>query len=104
MEVPEKLYKFRTSINDHQQAKNIARAIAECEVASSAHIRAVESIYRWQGKIVEENEWEIECLCAEIDPIKRIVNGMHPYELPEMIFEEIECTKEIAEWIASAGN
>lgn len=92
------MYKVRTSIDNEQKARMIARYLVEARAVVSAHIRRAETIYAWNEEVVEDIEWEIECLTTCPSEMRSIVHGMHSYELAEMIVTKIQGTDAIEHW------
>lgn len=92
------MYKVRTSIDDERKAKVIAHEIVESHAAVSVHIKQIDTTYAWEGEVVDDVEWEIECLTSCPSQIERLVNGMHPYDLAEMIIEPLVVPDAIRDW------
>ncbi|MGH8948758.1 MAG: divalent-cation tolerance protein CutA, partial [Acidimicrobiia bacterium] len=44
---------------DPAEARGIAKQLVESGLAAGAQILPIESIYRWQGDVVEDQEWLI---------------------------------------------
>ena len=69
-------------------ARTIARSLVKEKLVACVHIiPKIESIYRWKGKI--ENEEEVVLIAKTVDnnvkkTIKRI-KQLHKYELPDVI-------------------
>lgn len=71
-----------------RQAKKIARALVEGKLAACANlITPVRSIYRWQGKVVEERECVmlIKTTRGHFDAVRACVERLHSYSVPEVI-------------------
>ena len=47
------------TVGDRQEAREIARHLVEAGLGAGAQILPIDSIYRWQGDIVEDEEWLI---------------------------------------------
>ncbi|HEY4187081.1 MAG TPA: divalent-cation tolerance protein CutA, partial [Polyangia bacterium] len=74
------------------QADAMARALVEERLAACVNIiSGVQSIYRWEGK-VEENE-EVLCLVKTrpqlMDTLMQRIHQLHPYEVPEILAFEV---------------
>ena len=77
-----------TTIDNIQDARKIAKTLVEEQlVACTNIIPKIESIYRWKGKI--ENEEEIVIIAKTTDDnVKRTIQrikDIHSYELPDII-------------------
>lgn len=47
----------------------------------------VQAVYRWQGEVCEEREWQllIKTSRDRLDELERRIRQLHPYEVPEFI-------------------
>lgn len=69
-------------------AKDIARSLVEQRLAACVSLLpAVESVYRWQGKVETSEEilLLIKTQSERLEELKVHVLMLHPYELPEII-------------------
>jgi periplasmic divalent cation tolerance protein len=77
-----------TTTARREEAERIARELVERRLAACAQIVGpITSIYRWQGKIETDEEWQCWCktrgeLFARVE---EAIRGMHPYEVPEIL-------------------
>ncbi len=74
---------------DPETARRIARQlIAENFAACANMIPAIESIYRWQGKIEQGNETLVlfKTTAARSAAFQEKLKSLHPYDVPEIIF------------------
>jgi len=44
------------TVGDREEARDIARRLVEAGLAAGAQILPIDSIYRWQGDLVEDGE------------------------------------------------
>ncbi len=85
--MPESLVIFVTCGSEEESLK-IARILVEERLAACVNlVSPIRSIYRWEGKIWEENEWllVIKTQVARFDDVERRVIGLHSYSVPEII-------------------
>jgi periplasmic divalent cation tolerance protein len=84
-------------------AKTIARQLIKEKLVACVHIiPKIDSIYRWQGKIEEENECVLLAKTSERNIQKSIqkIRSMHPYEVPEIIvFPSVGGLKEYLDYV-----
>ena len=76
------------TVPDTACARNLANALLEQRMAACVNIvPAVESHYRWQGKIEQSSEVLLIVKTAKtaIGGLERIVREEHPYECPEIL-------------------
>lgn len=75
---------------DH--ADSISCNLVESGLASCINvIPAVKSIYRWKGKLQQDNEslLLIKCSADSYSLLEKHILDIHPYELPEIIIVPI---------------
>jgi periplasmic divalent cation tolerance protein len=74
---------------DSETARNISNQLVTEKFAACANILpAVESIYRWKGKIESGNETVVFFKLSEDrqSAFQEKLRSLHPYEVPEIIF------------------
>jgi periplasmic divalent cation tolerance protein len=74
---------------DLETARRIARDLVTENFAACANIvPAIESIYRWQGKIEQGNETLVlfKTTSARSAAFQEQLKSLHPYDVPEIIF------------------
>ena len=87
---------------DKETAKKIAKLLVESRLAASVQMFPIESIYRWKGKIYEENEvvLSIRTKTAMFDEVSAFIRSNHSYEVPEIIeFPITDGLPEYLNWI-----
>lgn len=73
-----------TTVGSADEARMLARAMVERRLAACAQITAIDSVYRWQGRIEQAPEYRVlfktraECY----DELQAAIRAVHPYELP----------------------
>jgi len=70
------------------EALKIANALVEDHLAACANLVApIRSIYRWEGKIWDENEWLliIKTQRHRFGALEKKVKSLHSYSVPEII-------------------
>lgn len=73
---------------NQEEAIKIARAMVEAKLAACANILpAVQSVYRWKGKVVKAREVLIflKSTKSRYPALERAIKAMHSYETPEII-------------------
>ncbi|MEO0455783.1 MAG: divalent-cation tolerance protein CutA [Cyanobacteria bacterium P01_A01_bin.114] len=66
------------------EAKLIASALVESNLAACVNIFPVQSVYRWQGEICQDLECQLTDL-ALFSTLEAKVRALHSYEVPEII-------------------
>ncbi|MDW8478867.1 MAG: divalent-cation tolerance protein CutA [Xanthomonadales bacterium] len=71
-----------------EEAARLARALVEERIAACVSVvPGLRSIYRWQGRLVEDEEW---LLIIKTSPqawprLAARLPELHPYEVPELV-------------------
>jgi periplasmic divalent cation tolerance protein len=76
-----------------EDAARVARALVERRLAACVNVvPAVRSIYRWKGKVEEDEErlLVIKTRRDRVEALREALVALHPYELPEAIVLPIE--------------
>ncbi len=101
-----KLLLVITTLPAKESATELAKQLIEKKLAACIQISApITSIYRWQNKICEEQEYQLQIKCTQdcYPALERTINKLHPYQVPEIIaipvinglFEYINWVKEV---------
>jgi periplasmic divalent cation tolerance protein len=70
------------------EARRIARALVEQELVACVNVLpSVRSIFRWEGQVVEEQEFLLvaKTVSQAFERVATAVKSMHSYSLPEVI-------------------
>ena len=62
----------------------------------------IESIYRWGGEVVEDQEWLLiaKTMSERFDSINNVVSEMHSYEVPPVLMVEMAmASRPYLDWI-----
>ena len=75
---------FFTTVGTEDEARHIARTLVDERLCACAQIERIESVYRWQGKVVQEPEWRIlfKTGADRYAQVEQRLRELHPYELP----------------------
>lgn len=82
-----------TTASSHEEARKIARALVDRRLAACVNIIAkVESIYRWQGKVEEAQEYLLLVKTRQgvFERLRDAIRELHSYEVPECIALSID--------------
>jgi periplasmic divalent cation tolerance protein len=92
-----------TNMPNREAAEQLAQHLIEARVAACINILApCTSIYHWQGKIESTSEYPvlIKTTAARYEEVQRIIQEIHPYELPEIISVAVEAgLPEFLKWV-----
>jgi periplasmic divalent cation tolerance protein len=87
-----------------QEAEAIAQSLVQQSLAACVSLTPIRSIYRWQGEICTEPEWQllIKTEVSKFDSIREQVQLLHSYEVPELIMLPIVAgSVEYLNWISA---
>ena len=82
-----------TTLPSADKAAELARALVEERLAACANLLpAIRSIYRWQGKLQDENEVVVllKTRAEHLERLKLRILELHPYEVPEVLAVPVE--------------
>jgi periplasmic divalent cation tolerance protein len=95
-----------TTTGSREEARRIARAIVDRRLAACVNIvPGIESIYRWQEKIEQAEEWLllIKTTGEAFESLRDAIKELHSYDVPECICVQIEDgSAEYLEWISES--
>ena len=69
------------------EAESLARHLVDHRLAACVSITPIRSVYRWQGEVQAEAEWQlvIKTDLSQFDAIAQATAQHHSYEVPEII-------------------
>ena len=73
-----------TTVAGKKEARAMARALVEAQLAACAQISRIESVYAWKGAIEHAKEYRVlfKTTAARYDSIESAIRDLHSYELP----------------------
>jgi periplasmic divalent cation tolerance protein len=97
-----------TSLPSMEAAKTLARALVEQNLTACVQLtNGIQSIYRWKGKICEEQEVLLAAKTTESKwlEILAFIKSAHPYDLPEILaFAPEQYERQYGKWVESEVN
>ena len=89
-------------------AKTLAKSLVEAHLAACVQIsEGLYSIYRWEGKICEEQEvlLSAKTVSHQWEEICSFIKASHPYDLPEILaFSPEQYEQQYGQWVGSEVN
>ena len=89
-----------------KECRKIAKHLVESRLAACVNItRPIESVYRWEGKITTDEEYQLFIKSTrELFPeIKAAISKLHSYHTPEIIcLPIIEGSRNYLQWIGDS--
>ncbi|GAB3682988.1 divalent-cation tolerance protein CutA [Streptomyces sparsus] len=77
-----------TTTDSAERAAELARGAVEARCAACAQINGpVTSVYRWQGEIHQDPEWQVlfKTTAARFEALETYLRQAHTYDVPEII-------------------
>ncbi|MDY6779481.1 MAG: divalent-cation tolerance protein CutA [Halobacteria archaeon] len=100
--------RVHTTVGSEEEAREVARRLVEEGLAACVNIHGVESVYRWEGEVVEEEEAALDIKTARgYDEVRGRIEELHPYDVPAVLEYGVErANDEYEEWVeeVSAKN
>jgi len=91
-----------------EDAKVLARHLVEEKLAACVQLMGdMQSVYRWEGKVCEEQEVLLSAKTTQSQwaEISRLIQEKHSYELPEILaFSPEQYAQQYGEWIQAEVN
>ncbi len=91
------------TVSSEQEAETIATALLEERLAACVNVTGpVRSLYRWEGHIADDQEWQliIKTRARLFDALATRVRALHPYAVPEIIaLPVLAGTADYVNWI-----
>jgi periplasmic divalent cation tolerance protein len=95
-----------TTAGSQDEARRIANTLVERKLTACVNIISkVQSIYRWEGKIQEAEEWLllIKSTAPLFEKLRDAIKELHPYELPECLSLPVDAgSEEYLNWISGS--
>ncbi|MBT4667246.1 MAG: divalent-cation tolerance protein CutA [Opitutae bacterium] len=91
-----------TTLETRQQALDLGRTLVALDLVACAQVVGpVASVYRWEGKIDESEEWELRLKYSwqNENTLSRYISENHPYEEPQWVSWEADASEGYAKWV-----
>jgi periplasmic divalent cation tolerance protein len=94
-----KIFTITTTFDSRETCKDFSNQIINQKLAACCQIVPIDSIYFWKGKIANEPEFQLVCKTIQKDEIVNFIKSKHPYDLPEIVIQEVETTDEYFDFV-----
>ena len=95
-----------TTVPNQLLAEQIAKELIEVKLAACVSIKEIKSIYKWQGNIEENKEFEItiKSLPENLNELTLILKEKITYEVPELIYQIFDSEQSYFQWLKASIN
>ena len=97
-----------TTLPNMEAATVLAKSLVEAHLAACVQINeGLLSVYRWEGKICEEQEilLSVKTMAHQWEEVCTFIKESHPYDLPEILaFSPEQYDQQYAQWVSSEVN
>lgn len=96
-----------TTVASREDARRIGRQLVETGLVACAQIEEIESLYVWEGRVVDEPEFRIllKTTTERQAEVERTIRSVHPYALPAIHAVAIDAVDSAyAEWVARGSS
>ncbi|MFP4009258.1 MAG: divalent-cation tolerance protein CutA [Spirulinaceae cyanobacterium] len=75
------------TVASESEGDAIAQGLLEAKLAACISMTQIKSMYRWQGKIENDTEWQlmIKTDLSQFAALEAKIKEMHSYDVPEII-------------------
>ncbi len=82
---------------------DFARRLIENHLVAAAHLFPIRSLYRWKGRLYDENETRaaLHTRRSHLPTIRDLVSSEHPYEVPGFAVLLIAASTPYRDWVLS---
>ena len=97
-----------TTLPNMEAASALAKSLVEAHLAACVQINeGLYSVYRWDGKICEEQEvlLSAKTMAHQWEEVCAFIKASHPYDLPEILaFSPEQYDQQYGHWVSSEVN
>lgn len=91
-----------TTVANHEDAIRISRTLVEERLCACAQIQLIESVYRWNGALVQDPEFRLllKTTTNGCEALEARLSELHPYELPAVVRINVDASSAAFEdWV-----
>jgi len=90
-----------TTEADAESARRLAQELLERGVVACVTMVPVHSMYHWEGEIESAHEVQMLLKTAplRLDELRRIIDELHSYDVPEFVVLDADAGDAYARWI-----
>ena len=96
-----------TTTDSLDEARSIAAALVERKLVACAQISSIQSYYRWQGAVQNDDEFRLllKTTEARYPEVEAALLELHSYDLPAIVAFDVEqAYGPYADWVADNAS
>ncbi|MDB4677679.1 divalent-cation tolerance protein CutA [Synechococcus sp. AH-551-A21] len=95
-----------TTEADQQKASALAEQLISRELAACVSFQAIQSCYRWEGRIEHANEVQllIKTTASGLSALLEAIQALHSYDNPEILHWQAQPSLAYGAWAAASIN
>ena len=103
---PDALWLVLTTEADQQRASALAEQLISRELAACVSFQAIQSCYRWEGRIEHANEVQllIKTTTSGLSAVLGEIQALHSYDNPEILHWQVQPSQAYGAWAAASIN
>ncbi len=97
----------RTTVETQEQALDLSRKLVNARLVACSQVDGpLTSVYHWNGKIEQSEEWGLTLKFPAVkeEELVRFLAANHPYEEPQWVHWESEASVGYSEWATQATS
>jgi periplasmic divalent cation tolerance protein len=97
------LYEIQSSFPSLETAMETCEYLVQNRLIACANLSNMTSMYHWNQELQKDQEILLFLKTSSIKKEEAItaLRRLHPYDLPAILWYEVECTAEYHEWIVA---
>ncbi len=92
-----------TTCGQREDAQKLARLLVESKLAACSQVSGpITSFYWWQGKLEQDEEWQVKSKMPSenFEKALAVLKEKHPYDLPQIIAVPVtKALPQYSEWV-----
>lgn len=96
-----------TTVARKSDAQALAEGIIRERLAACVQIDGpIQSIYHWNGGIVNDDEYRlsIKLPATGLEALQQWIQAQHPYDTPQWIVLQGSCSEAYGKWVGTMGS
>lgn len=90
-----------TTVDQLKIAEQIGQLLVGKKLVACIQIKKITSIYEWDDELQSDEEYLLSAKCSRSssEQVMEVIEAQHPYELPMITHQELECNAAYHDWV-----